>query len=165
MDTVATPGSNGKPALGVAIAGGSGKGLISGVQSIYHFFYHRQMRGIDPTPVSRFNMAEALVALRTSGCRLAEMARTPRPFPGEDREERWPDVLAYYTGVAYLEDGPLEEFFMLAQQLLRTVQEHPRLSDARREYDRAERARQSGDLATAARHAVRTYQMLYHAPR
>ena len=60
MDSVRIGNSNGKPALGFAIAGGSGKGLISGVQSIYHWFYHRQVRAIDPTPVSRFNMAEAL---------------------------------------------------------------------------------------------------------
>jgi hypothetical protein len=34
MDSVRINNSNGKPALGFAIAGGSGKGLISGVQSI-----------------------------------------------------------------------------------------------------------------------------------
>ncbi len=40
MDSVRLPLSqgNGLPALGAAIAGGSGKGLLSGVQSIYHWF-------------------------------------------------------------------------------------------------------------------------------
>jgi len=52
MDTVKISTSSGKPALGLVIAGGTGKGLFSGIQSIYHFFYHKQMRAIDPTPVS-----------------------------------------------------------------------------------------------------------------
>ena len=52
--------SNGKPALGISIAGGTGKGLISGIQTIYRFFWHKRMRGIDPTPVSRFNFDEAI---------------------------------------------------------------------------------------------------------
>ncbi|MGC9347773.1 MAG: flavodoxin family protein, partial [Anaerolineae bacterium] len=36
MDSVRIANSNGKLAVGYAVAGGSGKGLISSVQSIYH---------------------------------------------------------------------------------------------------------------------------------
>ncbi len=167
IDIVQTPDSNGKPALGIAIAGGSGKGLLSGVQSLYHFFYHRQMRGIDPTPVSRFNMEEAVEGLKLSGVRLAEAARNRQPFPGAGREDRWPEVLAHYTTLDYLDDGPLEEFLMLSEQLLelaadgRGKADPEAISRAQIEFDDALEALEAGRLEDAARHAVRCYQILF----
>lgn len=161
MDTVRTPGENGKPALGIAIAGGSGKGLLSGVQSIYHFFYHRQMRAIDPTPVSRFNMVEALEGLALSGARLVEMARDPQPFPGEPRDARWGVVLAHYCTLPYLNCDPLDEFVMLAGQLIR-ISEGERASTAKTELDRALALIEEGKRAESAPHAFRAYQILFH---
>jgi multimeric flavodoxin WrbA len=161
MDTVRTPGENGKPALGIAIAGGSGKGLLSGVQSLYHFFYHRQMRAINPTPVSRFNMAEALQGLRVSGGRLVAMARDPRPFPGEPRDARWGAVLAYYCTLPYLDCDPLDEFVMLAEQLVR-ISDSERVEEAQAELDRALACIAEGKRSLAAPHAFRAYQILYY---
>jgi multimeric flavodoxin WrbA len=164
MDTVATPGENGKPALGLAIAGGSGKGLLSGVQSIYHFFYHRQMRAIDPTPVSRFNMPEAMETLKASGAKLVEMAGDVRPFlPDEPRDARWGAVLAHYCTLPYLNCDPLDEFVMLAQQLVSTC-EGEGMAEARAELDRALALIMRGERAQAAPHAFRSYQILYYAP-
>lgn len=163
MDSVRLPltQGNGLPALGAAIAGGSGKGLISGVQSIYHWFYHKQMRAIDPTPVSRFNMGEALGAMAASGARLAQMAAQRRSFSGETADERWGDVVAWYADLPYLRDGPAEEFLMLARQLL---QEAGGGADrrARELFDRALAARERGQLAEAGRFAVETYRLLFH---
>jgi multimeric flavodoxin WrbA len=164
MDTVRTPGENGKPALGVAIAGGSGKGLLSGVQSIYHFFYHRQMRAIDPTPVSRFNMDQALEGLVESGTRLVEMAGDPQPFPGEPREARWGAVLAHYATLPYLDRGPLDEFLMLAEQLIAvSTGEGVAEAQAKAELDRALDLVGEGRRAEAAPHAFRAYQILYYS--
>lgn len=118
MDSVELHHANGKPAAGAAIAGGSGKGLLSGVQSLYHFFYHRQFRAIDPMPVSRFNWEVALAALRATGARLVAMAQQPQPFPGAPLDGRWGAVLAHYTPLPYLAQGPLDEFVLLAQQLV-----------------------------------------------
>jgi multimeric flavodoxin WrbA len=161
MDTVRTPGENGKPALGIAIAGGSGKGLLSGVQSLYHFFYHRQMRAIDPTPVSRFNMAAALEGLVASGARLVEMARDPQPFPGEPRDVRWGSVLAYYCTLPYLDRDPLDEFVMLAEQLIR-ISEGERVPEAQAALDRALALISEGRRSEAAPYAFRAYQILYY---
>ena len=161
MDTVRTPGENGKPALGIAIAGGSGKGLLSGVQSLYHFFYHRQMRAIDPTPVSRFNMAEALGALEVSGARLVGMATDIQPFPGEQRDERWGAVLAHYCTLPYLDCDPLDEFVMLAEQLIRTSRGE-KVAAAQAELDHALAWIEEGRRSEAAPHAFSAYQLLYH---
>jgi len=163
MDSVRLPlgQGNGLPALGAAIAGGSGKGLLSGVQSIYHWFYHKQMRAIDPTPVSRFNLDEALAAMECSGGRLAEMAGQRSSFAGDSGDARWPDVVAWYAALPYLRDGPAEEFLMLARQLLREAGEasDPR---ARALFDQALAARERGDLPEAGRLAVETYRLLFH---
>lgn len=161
MDTVRISNANGKPALGFAIAGGSGKGLLSGVQSIYHWFYHRQMRAIDPTPVSRFNMAEALESLRASGARLAEMARQIVPFPGQERESRWAEVLAHYATLEYLNRDMVDEFLMLAEQLVHTASGE-KLAQAKAELEQALTSVARGERAEAGRHAVAAYQLLYY---
>jgi len=160
MDTVRISNPNGKPALGVAIAGGTGKGLISGVQTIYHFFFHRQMRGIDPTPVSRFNLQEALEQLKESGAKLADLSKEKTPFPGKTREDRWPEVLAHYVSLEYLRCGPLDEFVMLAKQLIR-ISEGSKVEKAKAELDKALALIAEGKRDEAARHAVGSYQILY----
>ncbi|MHB0857568.1 MAG: flavodoxin family protein [Anaerolineae bacterium] len=163
MDSVRLPHAqgNGLPALGAAIAGGSGKGLLSGVQSIYHWFCHKQMRAIDPTPVSRFNMSEALARMAASGARLVKMAAQRVPFTGDTADERWGDVVAWYADLPYLRDGPAEEFLMLARQLLTEAGEG---ADRRAWalFDQALAARERSDLAEAGRLAVETYRVLYH---
>ena len=159
MDTVRIPNENGKPALGFSIAGGSGKGLLSGVQSIYHWFYHRQMRAIDPTPVSRFNLQEAIDSLKGSGARIANMARAPQPFPGQGREDRWEGVLAHYATLPLLNRDPVDEFVLLAGQLIRRASGE--LADkAQAELVQAMAMIQSGNRAEGGRHAVRAYELL-----
>lgn len=164
MDTVRIAGASGKPALGIAIAGGTGKGLLSGVQTIYHFFFHRQMRGVDPTPVSRFNLQEALAQLKVSGAKLVDLASEKRPFPGRTSEERWPEVLAHYASVEYLRCDPVDEFVMLAEQLI-GMSQGSKAEEARVELDKALALIAEGKRSEAARHAVRSYQILYFPPR
>ena len=160
MDTVRIPITNGKPALGVAIAGGSGKGLLSGVQSIYHFFFHKQMRGIDPTPVSRFNLQESLEKLRISGGKLADLSKKMKPFLGKTADDRWPAVLAYYASLKYLNCDPVDEFIMLAGQLIK-ISKGKKAEEAKKELDKASALIAEGKKTEAAKRAVRSYQILY----
>ena len=160
MDTVRIRNANGKPALGIAIAGGSGKGLFSGVQTIYHFFYHRQMRGIDPTPVTRFNFQEALEQLKASGARLADLAKEPAPFPGARNDDRWEDVVAYYSSLPYFKCDPVDEFVALAGQLIR-ISEGELVEQAKTELEQALALIEAGERGEAGRHAVKSYRLLY----
>lgn len=163
MDAVRIAGANGKPAVGIAIAGGTGKGLLSGVQSIYHFFYHKQMRGIDPTPVSRFNMEKTLEALKTTGARLAKRAQNKDPFPGETRDARWPAVLAYYASMDVLARDPVDEFVMLAQQLI-DISEDDDVEEAQELLDKGLGLVEKGNREKGAEYVVRSYQTLYFPP-
>ncbi len=160
MDSAPISNSNGKLALGFAIAGGSGKGLLSGIQSIYHYFYHRQMRAIDPTPVSRFNMDAALASLQESGASLVELFRTVEPFPGEARDDRWADVLAYYAALPYFDAGPVDEFVMLAEQLIH-ISDGPEVAKAKAALGQALDLIREGEPSRAAPYAVRAYEILY----
>jgi hypothetical protein len=160
MDSVQLNNVNGQPAAGVAIAGGTGKGLLSGLQSIYHFLYHRQYRAIDPTPVSRFNFDATLTSLQKTGARLVEKAGDVKPFPGEQRESRWGAVLAHYATLPYLDQGPLDEFVMLARQLI-AIADGDAVTQARQALDQALTLREQGQDAEAAVHAVRAYDLLY----
>jgi multimeric flavodoxin WrbA len=163
MDTVRISDSNGKPALGIAIAGNTGKGLLSGIQTIYHYFYHKQMRGIDPTPVSRFNFQEALAQLEKSGSKLAELSKMRTPFPGESRDERWSEVLAYYANLDYLTCDPVDEFLMLVEQLIK-ISKGNEVKDAKYKLNKAYDLISKGKRSEAARHTVEAYQILYYSP-
>lgn len=164
MDTVRIPITNGKPALGVTIAGGSGRGQVSGVQSLYTFFYHKQMMAIDPTPVSRFNMQEAIEELKISGGRLADLSKKKETFPGNTVNERLPVVQAYYTSLKYLNCDPLDECIMLDRQLIK-ISEGKKAEEAKTELNKALTLMSEGKRSVAAEHAVKAYLMLYFPPQ
>lgn len=112
MDTVELPDVSGKPGLGIAVAGGTGKGLASALKSIYYWFSCKSIRGIDPLPVSRFNFEAAIRHTETSGKRLVEVARSgPRPFRG--LAER----VAYHQSLPYMGYEHVDEIALLVRQL------------------------------------------------
>jgi len=154
MDTVRIRDANGKYALGIVIAGGTGKGLCSGIQSIYHFFYHRLLRGIDPTPVCRFNFERALDGLFRSGEKLARLSEERRPF-----KDLW-DRIEYYEGLPYMNYTFLDEIMLLAGFLI-DISKSPKMDEAKREYEEARRLIGRGMRVEAVRHAVRAYELLY----
>lgn len=101
---------NGKSALGIAIAGGTGKGLTSALKSLYYFFFCIGLRGVYPLPVSRFNYKDALNEAYTSGKKLTEEVK--KPF--KDLTER----VRYHYSLRYMNYDITDENMMLATQLL-----------------------------------------------
>ncbi len=96
----------GIPAIGLAIAGGSGNGLISGLRPLYHFFRIMWMRGITPLPVTRFDMDSALKIAESSGHNLVKMEK--KPFESRDERDYW------YDNIPYLPMSNAEERRLLA---------------------------------------------------
>lgn len=80
----------GLPALGIAVAGGSGNGLTTGLRPLYHFFRVMQMRPLEPLPATRFDFARATRRAEELGRRIGGMTESRHPF--ESSEECW---LAY----------------------------------------------------------------------
>ena len=118
------------------------------------------MRGIDPTPVSRLNLDEALKELRKSGGRLADLSKEKKPFIGETVDDRWPEVLAHYSSLPYLKCDPLDEFIMLAGQLIK-ISKADKVEKAKAEFEKATALIAEGKRVEASRHAVKSYQILY----
>ena len=105
----------GLPALGLAIAGGTGNGLVSGLRPVYHFFQMMQMRALEPVPATRFNLNEALQRAGELGGEIAGMANERRPFSG--LEER----LVWYDNLPYLGLSRAEERRLLAGLIANAV--------------------------------------------
>jgi multimeric flavodoxin WrbA len=85
----------GLPALGLAIAGGTGNGLISGIRPVYHFFQMLQMRALEPVPATRFNFNQALTRAGELGGLIAGMTKSRTPFNGLEERLLWYDNLPY----------------------------------------------------------------------
>jgi multimeric flavodoxin WrbA len=97
---------DGVPAYGIAIAGGSGNGLISGLRPLYHFFRIQWMRAIEPLPATRFDLKQALVKAEEGGFKVARMSK--EPFADRDARDLW------YDNVPYLKATNAEERELLA---------------------------------------------------
>lgn len=100
---------HGLPALGIAIAGGTGNGLVSGLRPVYHYFQMMGMRAIEPLPVTRFNFGAALQRATELGSEIAKMAEARAKFRGLE------DKLLWYDNLPYLGLSRVEERRLLAE--------------------------------------------------
>jgi NAD(P)H-dependent FMN reductase len=98
----------GLPALGIAIAGGSGNGLTTGLKPIYHFYRTMQMRAIEPLPATRFDFEKAIKEARFSGHRLAKLM--PSRVAYKSSEECWLE----YVAMPYIRENRAIERRLLA---------------------------------------------------
>ncbi len=107
----------GLPAFGIAIAGGTGNGLISGLRPVYHFLQMMQMRALEPVPATRFNFEEALKRSRELGGQIAQMRNERVPFTTRD------EGLVWYDNLPYLGLTNLEERRLFASQVTAAISE------------------------------------------
>ena len=161
MDSVKLNEAAGKYALGIAIAGGTGKGLISAVQSLYHYFFHKQLMGINPTPVSRFNFDKTLELLEIRGAKMAGLRSEDSIFPGKDRKARWLTSAVHYAAMPYIGDDIIDEFIMLAEDLIETSQK-TNIDKAAAKLDQAKKLLKDGKKIEAVKSAYLSYEMLYY---
>ena len=117
---------NGIPALGVAIAGGTGNGLISGIRPVYHFFQMMQMRPLEPVPATRFNFDQCIDRSTELGGELVELSKIRAPF--KKREQG----LELYDQLPYLGMNRAEERRLLAELVTLALPEEERASAATR---------------------------------
>ena len=101
--------SNARPALGIAVAGGTGTGLIAAVQSLYKFFCLWGFYAIDPLPVSRHNFDKAMESANEGGAKLAQLCSEKRAFNNIG------DCLTHYASLPFLDYDTVDEFLYLSQ--------------------------------------------------
>ena len=110
----------GLPALGIAIAGGTGNGLITGLRPVYHFFQFMQMRALEPVPVTRFNIKQATKRAEELGHRIARMIQERNPFGSRD------ECLLWYDRLPYLGESRAAERRLLADLTFEAIPERRR---------------------------------------
>ena len=86
----------GLPALGIAVAGGSGKGMLTAIFPLYQFFRTWRFRAVTPLPVTQFNLEETAKRAEEYGHKVAEMARNPQAFESWSECQCWYDSLPYF---------------------------------------------------------------------
>ena len=158
MDVAEILDINGKYSMGISVAGGTGRGLCSALKNIYRFFYHRKIRAIEPTPVSRFNFEKVLETIYDSGQRLAELSKERKPFEGDE------DRMEYYEGLDYQDYTYLDEMMLLAKQLTEISKNKQDFPSAKEAYDTAESLINEGKRKEAIEYAIKAYEILYFDP-
>jgi NAD(P)H-dependent FMN reductase len=137
--------SSGVPALGIAVAGGTGGGLVSGLRPIYQHFQAMGMRALEPIPATRFNWPWVLGRARMLGKLVALTAREgKRPFEGLER-------LAWYDDLPYLGMDRVQERVYLTSVVVEAVAGtgYARAAEASRDFVEACELLGSGDRAAA----------------
>jgi NAD(P)H-dependent FMN reductase len=161
LDTVSMPSSNGKPALGIAMAGGTGKGLTSALKSIYYFFFCKGLRGMNPLPVSRFNYDKALREAYESGKHLVELER--RPFKKTEREWDLTERISYHFNLPFMNYDIVDEILLIAEQVMEISKEKGlSIEKAKMEYEKARDLINQDRKAESVKHAVKAYETLYY---
>jgi len=161
MDVISMPNSNGKPALGIAMAGGTGKGLTSALKSIYYFFFCKGLRGINPLPVSRFNFEKAVEEAYESGKLLVEVRK--KPFRQAEIEWDLTERISYHFSLPYMNYDMVDEILFLADQLMEISKEKGlTIEEARMENETARKLIDQGRKAESIEHAVKAYEILYY---
>jgi NAD(P)H-dependent FMN reductase len=143
---------HGRPALGIAVAGGTGTGVFPALQSIYGWLCLWTFRPLDPLPVTRFNMDRVLEGAEALGARLAR--RAAEPFA-----EVW-KLMQTYDRLPYMGYGRIDEFRWLAEQIASGLEARGDTQAAaiQRLLDEGRASAARGDADGAAQRYVHAYR-------
>ena len=151
-----TEALNGKRALGITIAGGSGKGLILALKTIYHFFFCLHMRGLTPTPVSRFSFDAGMRMAHRNGAALVKPPIEAIPFHNLTERISWINQLPFMNA------DIIDENFYLAKAVVDSCRKTERnaqlLTEARSELVRAAQLVEHGQKQDALEHIMKAYE-------
>ena len=145
---------NGCPAVGIAVAGGTGTGVFSAIQSLYSWFCAWKFRPCEPLPVTRFNYNRILDKAESVGAEMA--GQTAKPFRGA-----W-DVMATYDGIPYRGYSHVDEFRWLAREALQSLSDQTgteaTLETVRGLLERGRQAAQREDPEAEAQSVLEAYR-------
>jgi len=145
---------HGKPALGVAVAGGTGSGVFAALHSIYTWFCLWKYRPLPPLPVTRFNLDRALGDAEALGRLLVATPCQPYSSVG--------DLLTTYDTLPGYSYSRVDEFRWLAGEVAAGLERRGVSVDVvaamRATLREADERRQAGDAASAANKYVEAYR-------
>jgi len=145
------PTRNPRTGLGIAVAGGTGSGVFTALQSIYAWLCLWKFRPLPPMPVVRANQRVALGAAAKAGAQLAAPA---------DAFASAGELMAAYDALPQLRYGRVDEYRWLAEtvgQALTNRGDSQPAASVVNLLAQAERLREAGEAAGAANVYMRAY--------
>jgi NAD(P)H-dependent FMN reductase len=147
LDKLRLSGFEGKPALAVTVAGGSGNGMVLAIRSL-HGFFGWGYRPLPPVPVCRFNFTQSLETAFERGQEMVAAARQPRPFVDMAEQLRWERALPFADWRI------LDEKLYLAAQLIENAPSTAQVPEREKALKILAQARQMMDNSSTVDHAV-----------
>ena len=145
---------HGRPALGIAVAGGTGTGVFPALQSIYAWLCLWKFRPMAPVPVTRFNLARVVKEAPAYGQKLATSG--PQPFADTA------DLMLTYDALPSLAYGRIDEFRWLAEQTAAGLESRGKAAAQvkvlQRLLDEGRACRARGDARGEAERIIQAYQ-------
>jgi len=135
LDKMRLSGFEGKPALAITVAGGSGNGMVLSLRSL-HGFFGWGYRPIAPLPVCRFNFEQSLQAAYQRGGEMVAAARCPEPFAN------WAEQLRWERSLPFVDWTILDEKLYLAELLIENAPAAPDLPASKEARNLLARARE-----------------------
>lgn len=109
-----TETTNGQPALPIAVAGGTGNGLLEAMKPLYLCFEKLRYRSLAAFPVTRFNLERCHEQAREGGEALVRAAAAVRPF---DMVE----LFSHYNDLPYRAADRIDERLLLARLIVEGI--------------------------------------------
>jgi NAD(P)H-dependent FMN reductase len=147
LDKLRLSGFEGKPALAVTVAGGSGNGMVLAIRSL-HGFFGWGYRPLPPVPVCPFNFTQSLETAFERGQEMVAAARQPRPFVDMAEQLRWERALPFADWRI------LDEKLYLAAQLIENAPSTAQVPEREKALKILAQARQMMDNSSTVDHAV-----------
>lgn len=105
---------NSRPALGIAVAGGTGTGVFPALQSIYSWLCVWEFQPLTPLPVTRFNLESALEKAEKQGKKL--VSNNYEIFT--DTAE----LITTYDNLPFMNYTHKDEFRWLAEKIIENLE-------------------------------------------
>jgi NAD(P)H-dependent FMN reductase len=138
LDKLRLSGFEGKPALAITVAGGSGNGMVLAIRSL-HGFFGWGYRPLPPLPVCRFNFDDALETAYQRGQEMVAAARRPQPFTDWAEQLRWERALPFadwrildeklYLAGLLVENAPVPDDLPNRKEALKILAQARKLMD------------------------------------
>lgn len=159
LDRLRLKTANGKPAFGITMAGGTGKGLITAAQSLYHYFFVVGFRAIPPLCVSKFNFKNSLQSAYKRGIELVKQAEKVVKFNNLAEQILWHEKLPF------MQADLIDENLYLTELVIEAVREQSKNREEEKRFKKALRNFQVGKEKIQQGKKRRAVKYIYQAYR
>ena len=151
----------GIPAMGIAVAGGTGSGVFPALQSMYAWFCAWRFFPLSPVPVTRYNIETVLADAKL-------LAGQVLGSPTLSFSNKWDHMLTYDT-LPYLSYGRVDEFGWLAHRMAEYMEasgkEGKSVEEVKELLRKGEAAHEKNDFVDRAKCFMKAFDLAFPLSR